>query len=189
MFCQGPLNSSSPEAPSYPTSPFIRQNSSEFQDVDLGHESCAVTIPEPNSSERPALLRRLMKALFSAKLGWCCTQNSPGRQDLEINGKDTPEPNSRDSPALLRRLKKALFSAKLRWCCTQNSPGRQDLEINGKDTPEPSFKGMSARPYFYQRLLNEPFSTMLRRLYGTTNHNSSQLHDLELGRNTDPSRP
>jgi hypothetical protein len=115
-----------------------------------------------------------MKALSSVKLRRSSRQNSPGRQDLGINDKETPQPNSRDYSPLRRRIMKLLSSAKLRWSSRQNSPGRQVPKINDKESLEPSFEGK-----------NEPFWGIPRIIYGPTYQNSSELQYIECGRISD----
>jgi hypothetical protein len=135
MFNQRPESASSSEVPSYPTSTATSQNSLEFEDVDLGPEPCVQTVPEPNCRDRPALLRRLMKALSSAVLRRTSRQNGPLRQDIDVNGKSAPEPSFRDKsarPNFYQRLLKKPFSAILQLVSgttNQRSSQPQDFEL------------------------------------------------------------
>jgi hypothetical protein len=127
---------------------------------------------------------------------------------LDTNGECAPATESGDRPAYPRRLKEKFFSAKLGSTSGQKNPQVRDNELqnneqSASDTnsssteasedinlgntamefqiPEPSFRNKSAPLNAYQRPPNEPFSVILRPIYGTINQNSSQLQDLDLG--------
>jgi hypothetical protein len=162
MFCQGPLNWSSSEVPSYPTSTVTSQNSLQFQDVDLGLETCAEKIPGPNSGDRLTSRQKLMKAISSVKLRHCSRQKSHKMQghELETCGGSGQEPKSGDRPADPQRPLKTLFSAKLQRISRQKNQAQSYLPYtDGECSPETR---SGDRPAHFRRLLKTLSSAKLR---------------------------
>jgi hypothetical protein len=145
------------------------QNSLAFQDVELGLESYAETIPETNSRGRLTSRQKIMKALSSAELRYSSKKKSHQIQDhgLQTSGGRGREPKPRDNTSLSSEVTENIIVGKVATDIkTERSSAVVLLDINGECAPANESGDRPAHP---RRLKETLFSAKLGSTSGEKN--------------------